>query len=335
MKYFDTEAEMKKTVKIILAAVISVVCGILALVLLVWGGLNIAKYVIYSDYYGVKDNVCTNPGLSDGFVCQGICVADGSGKILVSGYMKDDSASRIYVTDKENNSYYVTLKNPDSSDFTGHAGGVATHGDTVYIASGGKVHFVSLTDLMAAENGDAVQINETVKVNNEASFVYAHDKYIYVGEFHDGKNYITEHPYTDPDEGEHFAIVSRYKINDFVPCDDGGENVTPDRIYSIRNKVQGICFAEGKVVMSTSYGITDSVYYVYDESNAVDSGETLDGAPVYFLGECQREMRGPAMAEGLDYYDGKVITLTESASDKYIFGKFFFADKIVSLDVLK
>ena len=87
--------------------------------------------------------------------------------------------------------------------------------------------------------------------------------------------------------------------------------------------------------MSTSYGITDSVYYVYDESNAVDSGETLDGAPVYFLGECQSEMRGPAMAEGLDYYDGKVITLTESASDKYIFGKFFFADKIVSLDVLK
>jgi len=38
------------------------------------------------------------------------------------------------------------------------------------------------------------------------------------------------------------------------------------------------------------------------------------------------------MAEGLDYYDGKVITLTESASNKYIFGKLFFAFKIVGLD---
>ena len=39
------------------------------------------------------------------------------------------------------------------------------------------------------------------------------------------------------------------------------------------------------------------------------------------------------MAEGLDFTDGKVITLTESASNKYIFGKFFFANYIVSLDI--
>ena len=87
--------------------------------------------------------------------------------------------------------------------------------------------------------------------------------------------------------------------------------------------------------MSTSYGISDSVYYVYDESNAAASGQTMDGAPVYYLGKCQRELLGPAMAEGIDYYDGKVITLTESASDKYIFGKFFCATKIVSIDINK
>ena len=85
-------------------------------------------------------------------------------------------------------------------------------------------------------------------------------------------------------------------------------------------------------MLYTSYGLSDSVYYVYSESDAVDSGETLDGAPVYYLDKCLSEMKGPAMAEGLDYYDGKVITLTESASDKYIFGKFFFANKIVALD---
>lgn len=331
---------MKKSVKILLIVIASVAAlavavsvAAVALVAFAWGGLNLVKFPLYSDYYEIKTDVCENPGLSDGFVCQGLC-AEGE-KFFVSGYMKDGSASRIYVTDKEDNSYYVLLRSPNGEDFTGHAGGVTSRGNVVYLADDGMVHIISLTDLLGAENGGEVYIQESIEVNNAASFIYSDENYIYVGEFHDGENYITDHPYTDPDEGEHYAIVSRYDPNEFVPRDDGEMTAIPDRIYSIRNKVQGICFAEGKVVMSTSYGLTDSVYYVYDEANAIDSGKTLDGVPVYFLGECQREISGPAMAEGLEYYEGKVITLTESASDKYIFGKFFFAEKIVALDILK
>jgi hypothetical protein len=37
------------------------------------------------------------------------------------------------------------------------------------------------------------------------------------------------------------------------------------------------------------------------------------------------------MAEDLSFKDGKVITLSESASNKYIFGKFFFAYDVVGL----
>ena len=309
---------MKKLGKIMLI-ILSVLVSI---VVLAWGGLNIAKLFIYSDYYSAKDNVCKNPGLSDGFVCQGICELDGKGKILVSGYMKDKDASRIYVTDTDNNSYYVSLSK-DGKSFTGHAGGIATHGDKIYVASGKAVHILSVDDVLNAECGDVLSFNESIPVNNSASFIYADDSYVYVGEFHDGGAYVTDHKY-ETAEGTHHAIVSRYSHDDLT---------TPDRIYSIRNKVQGICFTpDGKVVMSTSYGLTDSVYYVYSESDAVDSGETLDGAPVYYLDKCLSEIKGPAMAEGLDYYDGKIITLTESASDKYIFGKFFFANKIVALD---
>ena len=97
---------MKKLGKIMLI-ILSVLVGI---VVLAWGGLNIAKLFIYSDYYSAKDNVCKNPGLSDGFVCQGICELDGKGKILVSGYMKDKDASRIYVTNTDNN--FITYHSP-------------------------------------------------------------------------------------------------------------------------------------------------------------------------------------------------------------------------------
>lgn len=297
---------------------------IIGLFVLVWGGLNILKFPIYGHYYSVKEDVCLNPGLGDGFVCQGICVSDDESTIFVSGYMTDKSASRIYVTNRNNESYYVSLT-LDGKAFTGHVGGIAVVGDRLYMSCNSKLHTVSMADVLNAESGDEVEILDQIEINNAGSYLYATDTHLYVGEFHDGGAYVTDHPY-DTSDGTNHAIVSRYPIGDLSK---------PDRIYSVRDKVQGICFTpSGRVVLSTSYGLTSSMYYVYNEADAEFLGEYLDGAPVYALVGCETELSGPAMAEGLDYYDGKVITLTESASNKYIFGKFFFAFNIVALDIL-
>ena len=314
---------MKKILKITGKILLITICSLLAVVLLVLGGLNVAKFFIYNDYYAIEETLCKNPGLGDGFVCQGIAAAESEGVIIVSGYMKDDTASRLYVTTLDNESYYVELKK-GGEDFTGHAGGVATSGGNVYIANGKKIYTVSLNDILSAENGDSIDVGSGVKVNNSASFVYTDDTYLYVGEFHDGGKYNVEGHENETAEGTHYAICSKYALDDLT---------TPVKVYSIRNKVQGICFTpDGKVVMSTSYGLNDSVYYVYNEAEATDSGKTFDGAPLYYLDSLVMEINGPAMSEDLDYYDGKVITLSESASDKYIFGKFFFAYHIVTLD---
>lgn len=314
---------MKKALKITGKILLWFVSIVLALVILVLAGLNIAKYGIYSEYFSLRDIVCQNPGLNDGFVHQGICMDDNSGKILLSGYMADHSASRVYVTDTENNDYFVSVYK-DGAAFTGHLGGIAVAKDTVYIASEDAVHTVSLKKVLNAKKGDVLEIEETIPVNNQASFCYADGEYLYVGEFHDGNQYVTNHPY-ETNDGLYHAIISRYNIADLTK---------PDKVYSIRDKVQGICFKNGKIVLSTSYGLADSFYYIYNEADCVKSGETLDGAEVYFVNNCIKEFKGPAMAEGLEYYDGKVITMSESASNKYIFGKFFFANKIVALDVL-
>lgn len=315
--------EKKKLPKAVFIPIIvfSVLIGIL---LLAWGGLNIIKYPLYSDYYGAKTNLCTNPGLDDGFICQGIAYDDGSDLVLVSGYMADGSASRIYVTTLDDKSHYVSLTEGEKA-FTGHAGGIAVSGGKLYIATGYGIYILNLSDITNAENGASLDVGEKIHVNNKASFCYTDDTYLYVGEFHDGGKYNIEGHDFETAEGTHYAICSRYALSD--PS-------KPDRVYSIRDKVQGICFMpDGKIVMSTSYGITSSVYYVYEESDAVNSGKTVDGAPVYYLDKVEKQFNGPAMAEGLDYLDGKVITLTESASNKYIFGKFFFANKIVVLDI--
>ena len=307
--------------KLLLRILSSLLIGILAIAVLTVGGLNVAKFFIYSEYYGMEDEICKNPGLSDGFVCQGICVSEENEVILVSGYMTGDENSRIYVTDLNSNSYYVNLT-CDGEPYTGHAGGIATTGDTVYISNASKLFIAQLSDILAANDGDTVDIGTGVKVGCAASFVFANEEFVYVGEYNDPAGTQKEHVYETP-AGLNHAIVERYTHDNLD---------TPDKIYSIGNYAQGVCFTpNGDIIFSTSHGLTSSLYYVYREAEAYDSGEVLDGAPVYFLGDCARTVTGPAMGEDLDWYDGRVITLSESASNKYIFGKLFFANDIVAL----
>lgn len=305
--------------------ILAIIIGaIIILLLLTVGVLSIAKFPIYSDYYSVSDSLCKNPGLDDGFVCQGIAAVDDEDLIIVSGYMADKSASRIYVTTLENESYYVTL-NRNGEAYTGHAGGISTSSGKVFIANGNKIYTFPLDSLLNAECGDDINIGEGHKVNNKASFLFCDDEYLYVGSFFDKSTTRVDEHIFDTEEGEHYAICSQYKIDDLS---------APVKVYSIRDYVQGICFTpSGKVIMSTSHGLTSSVYYVYNLDEATETDKTLDGAPVYYLDKLDYEISGPAMAEGLDLYDGKVITLTESASNKYFFGKLFFARNITTLDI--
>lgn len=315
---------MKKILKFIGKLIMFVIIGILALILVTIIGLNIAKPFIYSDYYSIKTDICKNPGLNDGFVCQGIAVSEKNEVILVCGYMKDKSNSRIYVTDFDSNSYYVELTR-GGEKYTGHAGGLAITGDTVYIANAKKIYSFPLSSVLSASNGDIVDIGSGTKVNTNASFVYTDEEYLYVGEFHDGGKYVIENHEHETAEGTHYAICTKYALSDLE---------TPITVYTLRNNVQGICFTpNGKIVLSTSYGLTDTIYYVYDLDSAADSGLTFDGAPLYYLDDLEKEIHGPAMGEDLDYFNGRIITLTESASQKYIFGKFFGATKIVGLKI--
>ena len=315
---------MKKILKFIGKLIMFVIIGILALILVTIIGLNIAKSFIYSDYYSAKTDICKNPGLNDGFVCQGIAVSEEDNVILVCGYMKDKTNSRIYVTDFDSNSYYVELTR-GGEKYTGHAGGLAITGDTVYIANAKKIYSFPLSSVLSASNGDIVDIGSGTKVNTNASFVYTNEEYLYVGEFHDGGKYVIENHEHETAEGTHYAICTKYALSDLE---------TPIAVYTLRNNVQGICFTpNGKVVLSTSYGLTDTIYYVYDLDSDADSGLTFDGAPVYYLDDLEKEIHGPAMGEDLDYFNGRIITLTESASQKYIFGKFFGATKIVGLKI--
>ncbi len=311
-----------KAIKIISRILLIIPLALSGIFVLLFGSLNAMKYVYYNSYYRVRQELCLNPGLNDGFIPQGITYDEENDCILTSGYMNDKSASRIYVTDFNNNSHYVELTRDDKK-FTGHIGGIASTGDTLYIANGSKVHVIDINYISNSSPKRKVDIGDGYDVNNAASFIFCDDTDVYVGEFHNGKEYQTDHPYKTK-EGMHYAIITAYAKDDLTK---------PLRVYSIRDKVQGFCILNNYMILSTSYGLADSVFYAYNKNEITKSEYTLDGAPVYFLEDYYGYIKAPAMMEDLDVYDDRVITLTESACDKYIFGKFFFSDKIVALDI--
>jgi len=312
----------KKKMPKVLKVFLWIIGSIAGLFLIVWGGFNILKYPIYSEFYSIKSDLCTIPGLNDDFIPQGITASEENDVYIVSGYMKDKSNSRIYITNKKNQSRYIKLTK-NGEKFNGHCGGIATTGNNIYIANGSRIYTIAL-DAILEKDTKTIDVGEGIKVNNSASFVFTNDNYLYVGEFHDGGKYVTKHIY-ETSEGTHSAIVSKYALNDLSK---------PLEIYSVRNKVQGFAVTDdGRFVLSTSYGLDSSHIYVYNSDCLVDANQTLDDAPVYYLVNHTKDLFCPAMSEDLDVSNGKVITLTESACNKYIFGKFFFATKAWSLSL--
>ncbi len=307
---------MRKILKIILIFLGS----ILSLIIIALLGLNILKFAIYSDYYDYSENVCKNPGLNDGYVPQGIAVSDDEDLIITSGYMTNKSASRIYITNTNNESRYVELYK-NGKIFTGHVGGVALSGDIVYLSTGKKIYEIKLNDIL--EN-DRVDVEDGTKVNNNASFIYADDNFIYTGEFHDGGEYVTTHE-IENSTGVYYAICTMYDKKDLT---------TPLRIYSIPNNAQGFCVTKnGTIVISSSRGLSSSKYYIYNKDNITKADYLYEGVELYILNTPTKIISGPAMSEDLSYANDKVYCLTESACNKYIFGKFFFAYNIYAFNI--
>lgn len=303
--------------------------SLVAFLVFVWGSLNISKYIIYSDYYRVSKEIATIPGLNSGTTPQGLAYSTTEDVYLISSYSNE--GSYLYATGPGVEKTIALPLYQNGEVFTGHVGGVATSGPNVYLADGGHIYLLSLGDEILRNTSGKIDIGTGYEVNNNASFVFTNDDYLYVGEFHDAKhNYICDHPYEDNN-----AIVAQYALSDFNDYDyDGTSVITPQMNISIRDQVQGFAIKDdGTIILSTSYGIASSRFFIYDSSCLVDTGDSLYGAPLYTLSMVTCSLQAPPMMEDLDIKDDRIIVFNESACNKYVFGKFFFADKIVSLDV--
>lgn len=316
-----------KVVRIIVKTLLVIVLGVIAVIGIIGGAV---RPIVYNEYYKIYDDVCKNPGLNDGFVPQGIAVDEYAGKMIVltSGYMDDDRPSRIYITNEDNEARFVEVYVNDGPS-TAHLGGIAISNGVVYLCRGSKISVFTLEELLACE--DKIVIEKNYQMINTASCCFADDKYLYVAEFASTGSYKKEN-FVKTNDGTYSGICSVYSLDDLN---------TPLWVYSIRNKVQGFCVTDsGTVVLSTSQSFYSSEYYIYNKENVrksetdfVYDKENNKSLPLYILDNPSKVINGTCMSEDLSYYNGKVYSLTESACNKYILGKLFFAYDIFSLEI--
>ena len=327
-----------KAVKLISKIFLIFVGSVIALFLLAWLSLHIAKYFMYPDYYKERENVSKIPGLNDGFVPQGLAYDAETDVYFHSGY--NGEYTEIYLVKGKETKKLIPVTESGERE-KGHAGGITRVGKYLYVADNaeegdgtlGLLRVYDAEEALAAENGAEIKPLKAYEVDTSSSFCFSDGSYIYVGEFYRAVDYETResHYYTTPAGDENKAILSAYPLGK-----DGSIAAEyPEFSISIPAQVQGFAVTEeGKIAVSTSWGLTPSHLEIH--SGKKDSGKTIavsgKEVPLYYIDSTTRErdILMPAFSEGLDVQSDNVVISFESACNKYVIGKLFFATKIVS-----
>lgn len=271
------------------------------------------------------------PWSNKGYIAQGITYDLASGNFYLTGYMKDGSASPILVVNKKSGKLVnlVRMSNPDGSDYTGHAGGLALMNGKLYVAGSqdgcfyvfkksavdkaAKESYLSYSEVLDLKKG-----GDSIKV----AYCTTNKGFIYAGEFYRDPQYILSQDHkVNTQNGLQHALAVGFEIN------PDGKTTTARLAYSIPDQIQGICFEGNFVYLTTSWGLGKSFVYKYDLNKISQSGTKLvcgESIPLYNLTiqnmeECYTL---PPMAEEIEYVDGRFYITNESASDKYVFGKY-------------
>lgn len=325
---------MKKLLKWTIRSVLSVVILFLVTVLV----LCCVRVPMYRTFLNRAETEVLIPGLDAPYCPQGLAYVAKDQTYLFTGYMTDKTASRIYVVNAEEKVGMVTLENIDGTPFLGHAGGIAVHNDSIYIATDQQVYMLPYQEIVQKayeETTVSIVMDCSFPVHNEASFVFANEEGLWVGEFYLKGKYETDvsHETTTKDGSISHAWIECFPFAKEDGTDEDTalpyhlHSLLPSHILTIREKVQGFAMDDaGCYYLSCSYSIKHSYLYRYraledTEKTAPDRTTIISekNIPVFDLDSTRllEKTRVMPMSEDLDYADGKIYINFESACKKY------------------
>ena len=272
------------------------------------------------------------PWSNKGYIAQGITYDLASGNFYLTGYMKDGSASPILVVNKKSRKLVnvVRMANPDGTEYAGHAGGLSLMNGKLYVAGSHDSCFYVFkkSAVDKAEKGALVSYSEVLDLKNggdtmKVAYCTTRDGLIYAGEFYreDPHYILSEEHKVNTADGLQYALAVGFEIN------PDGKTTTAKLAYSIPIQIQGMCFEGNFVYLTTSWGLGKSFVYKYDLNKITQSGtKQVCGETVPLYNLTMQNMEAcytlPPMAEEIEYVDGRFYITNESASDKYVFGKY-------------
>ncbi len=338
-KSTNTNAEgkaLQKGKKPLWMHLIIVLCVLAALVGLFFLAVRLYFRIPVRDYYSISRKAFVIPGTSDGYIAQGISYDEEKDAFFLTGYQNDEQASPIYVVDRSSGECIKTVRmlTPEGEPSHNHAGGISVNGDYVYVAGGRDncLYIYNRQDILGAEDGETVPCIGTFSVEQGeldylgVAFLTIWEGRLYLGEFYREQNYPTleSHKMTTEAGDYQQALALAFDLSEEA---EFGIDPVPVAAYSLPDLVQGMCFDKGKVYLSTSYGAVNSHIYVYpQEGNGPRGSIEVLGYTMplyeYDSGTLLEDMEIAPMSEEIVIVDDELYVLSESASDKYIFGKF-------------
>jgi hypothetical protein len=317
-----SKSTKRSPLKILLGVLLIIVC----VIIIFFSALKGGEKLMYISFYNNSQREFTIPGLNSGFIPQGLDYLEDEELYLTCGYSSTKGeASAVYTIDSKGKATKIKLQNADGSTYTGHTGGIAHYGKYFYITGSTGCDVFLLSDLISG-NEYAKQVG-VINTPNDPAYCVVHDGKFYSGTFYRAGNYETpeEQRITTPAGDKNTALIIVYDLDDTA---EFGVNPNPVSAYSTTGLVQGMTFTENEIVLSTSYGLATSHLYYYSTSKITTGAITLKDypteIPLYYLDSTclVDDVKAPPMSEEIIYKDGRIYTITESASNKYIFGKF-------------
>lgn len=314
-----------------------IIFGVLA-VLVIAGtvAVNIYMRTTYGPFYDEARVEFAQPGLDEGFIPQDLDYFDAIGGWLFSGYESDGSPSPLYRQLDDGSFARLQIALPDGSLYDGHGSAVTSTDDHVFLTCEGGYLILDAQDVAEAADGDTMEARALRDLDFSPAFMNIENDVLYTGNFYFPEAYETpaEHRIMAADGTENPAVLYAYPADGE---DDYGFSGQAERVYSIPGKVQGVCFTEeGRIVLSTSYGLASSHILVYDEALLQPLGTfPADGTevPLYSLDSSSlaETIEAPPMTEGIESHLGRIYISNESACNKYLFGKLYGGGEVFSL----
>ena len=209
---------------------------------------------------------------------QGLAVDAGGGLLITTMYNAHDTSDGLLVIqDARTGEVLRTVRLADGD----HYGGVAVHGNNVWVSGGGQVQLYSLSDIRASDDGSTAHARDSFPVEGSSTVTY-----------HDGQLWTAQFDGDGPDR------IYAYDVGD-----DGSVSSTPSAVIGGEQEMQGIAVNDDYVYVSQSEGRDSDHSTLTRIDRATGERESIDIPS--------------NMAEGIALHGNHLVHTYESGAEQY------------------